>query len=41
MKIEFSDDGDLEEMGLAARLSKKVKKEPKEKGIRRNNVLLR
>lgn len=39
MKMEFGDEeteaGDLLETGLAARLSKKPKKEPKEKGIRR------
>lgn len=36
MKMEFGDEeaeaGDSPEMGLAARLTKKVKKEPKEKG---------
>lgn len=36
MKMEFGDEdaeaGDSQEMGLAARLTKKVKKEPKEKG---------
>lgn len=42
MKMEFGDEdaetGDSQAMGLAARLAKKVKKEPKEKGAERKEL---